>query len=135
MPVKIVDTIVLLYAAYRDWKTMQVKDWIPIAVILLALFEHLSVFPCQFAEAVLITAPFLYVAVKTNQLGGGDIKFIFANACMLGLQKTYAGLLIGFGMVAFLYQIKKMIGKNVNEHRKIPLLPYLVTGFLLEMFR
>ncbi|SES65198.1 prepilin peptidase [[Clostridium] polysaccharolyticum] len=119
--------MVLIYAAYKDIKTLQVKNWVHVSIVILALMGRFHIL-----EAFLITLPFLVLAVKTNSIGGGDIKFIFANTCLLGIEKMYEALLIGFGMLSFQYLIMKRNKKKMNK--KVPLLPYLVTGLLYEIF-
>lgn len=120
---------ILIYAAYKDMKTLKVEKWINIVIFILAL---LSSNWMHLIGALIITVPFLCIAVKTNHIGGGDIKFIFVNACMLGIERTYMALIIGFSILSFQYLILKLRKYIVNK-KKVPLLPYLVAGFLLCM--
>lgn len=122
----------ILYAAYKDYKTMRVQDWMNLLIIALAFVSIPHIFLFRIVCAGVLTTPILFVAVKTNKIGGGDVKFIFANGCMLGFKRAYAGLIIGLGIVSFQYLI---FGRRKKEkNRKIPLIPYLAAGFLLVSF-
>ena len=121
--------VILLYASYKDYKTYTVSRFTNMGILALALTD-LSGFPLHLAGAVVLTIPFLYLAVKTNQMGGGDIKFIFANGCFLGLNANYTGVCIGFFLVMLVGIVKKHC-RNYKEKKKIALVPYLVAGYLL----
>lgn len=124
---KLLYVLILIYATYKDIKILQVKKWVNVFIIILALIGKFHLL-----EAFIITLPFLIIAVKANAVGGGDIKFIFANACLLGIEKMYTALLIGFGILSFQYLIMKL--KNSKMNKKVPLIPYLVTGLLYVIF-
>lgn len=125
--------IIIVRAAYEDIKTMKVNKWTNIIVMSLALLYCKEKFIFYLIEAVIITVPFLVLAIKTNQFGGGDVKFIFANTCILGIEKMYAALIIAFSILSFQYLICRLIDKKRIRNKKVPLLPYLVTGFLFMM--
>lgn len=124
---KLLYILILIYATYQDIKILQVKKLVNVFIIILALMGKFYLL-----DAFVITLPFLIIAVKANVVGGGDIKFIFANACLLGIEKMYTALLIGFGILSFQYLIMKL--KNSKMNKKVPLLPYLVTGLLYVIF-
>lgn len=126
--------ITILVAAVYDYKTMQVKPWANIGIIALGLLENIWNIPLLLFEAIVIGLVFLCIAIKTDSIGGGDVKFIFANTLFLGFIKVYIGLLIGFGILSLQYLIRKIIFRKRYKKNKIPLLPYLVTGFLIVLF-
>ena len=70
--------VILLLAAYRDYKTYTVSRYTNLGIFLLSLMD-ITRFPLHLGGAFLITLPFLYIGVKKDQIGGGDIKFIFVN--------------------------------------------------------
>lgn len=121
----------LLYAAYKDYKTYTISNSLNMGILLLSLFD-IAKFPLHLLGAVIITVPFLYLGVKTNGLGGGDIKFIFANGCMLGGYANYTGVLIGFLLVSITILVRK-IRKTYEGTRKVAFAPYLVAGYLIVL--
>ena len=121
--------VILLLAAYRDYKTYTVSRYTNLGIFLLSLMD-ITRFPLHLGGAFLITLPFLYIGVKKDQIGGGDIKFIFVNGCFLGLEDNYTGIFIGFVLVAIVDRIRKLRRKS---NRKIALVPYLVAGYLVAM--
>jgi len=125
--ITIMYVVLLIYAAYVDVKTLKVKRWVNILILILSIFNIRT----NLIGAVIITAPFLIIAVWKNCFGGGDIKFIFVNACMLGFDETYVALIIAFAILSFQYLIVKR--KKDKGNNRVPLLPYLVTGFLLVL--
>lgn len=122
-------SLLLLYAAYMDYKKLEIRDSVNIGILALSLF-HMNQFHFYILGAFLIALPFLYLGIKTNGIGGGDIKFVFANGCFLGFGANYMGILIGFLFVMIATIIKKILGMY-QKGRKIPLAPYLVSGYLV----
>lgn len=125
--------VILLYASYKDYKTYTVSRFTNMGILALALTD-LSGFPLHLVGAVILTIPFLYLSVKTNQMGGGDIKFIFVNGCFLGLDANYSGIFIGFFLVMLAGIVKKHC-RSYKGKKKIALVPYLVAGYLLVIIR
>ena len=77
------------------------------------------------------TLPFFIVAlVKENSIGGGDIKYVAANTCFLGLEKGLMGRIAAL-MIAVVAQsiIYKIQNKKLKE--SFALAPYLSIGFFL----
>lgn len=125
--------LVLVCAVYQDIRKRQVSDYVHIAVLFLAAVLK-GVHWFMLLEGIALAVPVLVIAVRTDAIGGGDIKFIFANTWMLGISKTYAGMVIAFGILSFQYLLTKVIKKNSGiRNKEIPLLPYLVTGFLMAV--
>ena len=121
----------LLYAAYKDYKTYKIENFINLGILFLSVID-IRKFPFHLLGAVLFTVPFLYLGIKTDGLGGGDIKFIFANGCMIGLRKNYIAVLIGFIFVAVVGSIGNLYRKKGRQD-KIALAPYLVSGYLIVL--
>ncbi|BCN29529.1 prepilin peptidase [Anaeromicropila herbilytica] len=121
--------VILVYAAYQDSKTFKVSNQVHIVILILSLFSNGNLL-IRVLGALVITIPFLYIGIKTNQLGGGDIKFIFANGVFLGFCNNYIGIVIGLILVIILFFIRKC-KKLSNKQRMIPLIPYLVVGYFI----
>lgn len=121
----------LIYASITDIKSFIVKDRVHICIIILALLNFKSI-PLTLFGAVVLTLPFLYVGVKTNGIGGGDIKFIFANGLYLGFLENYVGIVIGLISVIVVYLFRK-IQHSTNKNRKIPLIPHLALGYFMVL--
>lgn len=118
----------LLYAAYTDNKKKEISDFVSLGILILSLSKTGILF--HLVGACLFTFPFLYLGIKTDGIGGGDIKFIFANGCYLGLRANYGGILLGFVFVLIRSALKKMKG-SYNRKEEIALAPYLGAGYLV----
>lgn len=123
--------LILLYAAYKDYREYIVENKVIEGILLLSVFD-ISRFPFSFLGALLLALPFLYLAVKTDQMGGGDIKFIFANGCFLGFVDNYLGILAGLMLVSALWGFRK-IRKKIKKEERIALVPYLVAGYYIVL--
>ena len=122
--------LLLLYTAYKDYKTFKINDSVNMGILFLSLLSDITGFPFKMLGAFLLTVPFLYLAVKTDGLGGGDIKFIFANGCMIGFCRSYRAVLIAFLLVTVVGTVTRTFGKATE---KTALAPYLVTGYFIAL--
>lgn len=125
---------ILIYASIIDYRTFTVRNRVHIIIMLLTLtkLKDSNIF-FMLLQGVMLTIPFLYLAIKTNQLGGGDIKFIFVNAMILGGIKSYYGIIIGLIICIGVWGVKKAL-RIKGKSNKIPLIPYLSMGYIIILF-
>lgn len=124
---------IMIYASITDYHRLIIPDKVNVIIMLLALVSNGGYkILWNLCGALFITIPFLLIAIKTNQLGGGDIKFIFVNSTFLGFTKGYVGITIGLFLVIIRYIYLK-IRKREDKNRRIPLAPYLSGGFIITI--
>ena len=121
--------LVLLYAAYYDYKHRIIPDKVHVIILLLGLID-ISVVD-SLLGLILVPLPVLIVAIMKGGVGGGDIKFIGAISFFLGfevgLYGSVLGLLIGI-VISVIYSLISSVKVN-----RFPLAPYLVLGYLTTM--
>lgn len=111
----------LTYGAYRDIRTREIPDAIPL-IILLTGFIGFS--PLNSVLGLLAAGlPFL-IAALAGGMGGGDLKLMAASGFALGL---WGGILqTVFGLtLALLFAV---ILKKTRRHDALPLAPFLGAG-------
>ncbi len=121
---------VLIYASIIDIRKLMVYDRVHLLIILFSILNQ--TFFNNIAGALILTIPFLMIAIKTNQIGGGDIKYIFTNSLFLGLQKSYGGILIGLACLLIYHYSKKIVSNEVRG-KQIALIPFLSLGFIISI--
>lgn len=121
----IVYPLLLVRAAYIDYKEYRIPNMICLSIVLLAcLCSDFSIFQSTYSVVVMILILILAKVVKMN-MGNGDRKYILANAFYLK-EDAILGLLIAFILVYVVAKVKKKSGES-----KIPFAPYLGVGFLM----
>ena len=75
-----------------------------------------------------VTLPILFYAIWKDQIGGGDVKFIFANAIYWGFEMSYAAIIVGL-IGVLVVMLPRRIGRKQQLHH-IPLVPFLSFGYL-----
>lgn len=117
-------SLILIYASYVDIKKQIVPSHIHILLLIVGLFNAslLSIF-----GAFIAFLPLFLVAIKTNGIGGGDVKLAgmcgFVLQGINGLIGIMLGVLTALVVVPSIRLIRK---KDINE--KFPLVPYLSFG-------
>ncbi|MBB5194596.1 prepilin peptidase [Anaerocolumna cellulosilytica] len=121
--------VTMIYASITDCRNRIVQDRVHVIILVLALLHDINV--RKVLGAFLLTTPFLVYAVMKNHMGGGDIKFIFANTVFLGLQRGYVGLILGF-LVVIIYSLccKLFFNKDIKI---IPLIPFITIGYIISL--
>lgn len=122
--------ITIIYASIIDIQKQIIYNRVYFALIILSLITYgVKGLLINLPGATLITIPILIIAIKTDMIGGGDIKFIFCNILYFGFRHGYAGTIVGFGFIILMYLIKWKSRKLTN--RSIPMVPYLSCGYIL----
>jgi leader peptidase (prepilin peptidase)/N-methyltransferase len=122
--------ITIVYASIIDIRKQIIYNGVYFALIILSFITYgVKGLLINLPGAALITIPILIIAIKTDMIGGGDIKFIFCNILYLGFRYGYAGTIAGLGFIILMYLIKWKSRKLTN--RSIPMVPYLSCGYIL----
>lgn len=112
--------VILLISSVLDIKKRVVSNKLCFIIALLSIMEQKPV--DYILSAFIITIPLLILAIKTDCMGGGDIKFIFCNTLYVGLTRSiYATILACVLIIITRFKYKKAI----------PMIPYLSVGYLL----
>lgn len=132
--------ILLFIAGIRDIQTKQIKNWIPIAIVisailyrLLGFVEKQSIFENGngWIGLLLGAAPFFFTAffLGTEKMGGGDVKFMAANGVFLG-ERILAASMIGMGLATIFLFFCILIKR---EKKGIALAPFLGIGCICSL--
>jgi leader peptidase (prepilin peptidase)/N-methyltransferase len=124
--------VVLFYSSITDLKYKIIKNRVHVIIIILGVIhsQGLANLLTLFVGSLVITIPFLVIAIKTNKFGGGDVKFIFANGIYLGFWNNYIGILLGLSLVIINHVLLRIRHKG-NKERQIPLAPFLSAGYFI----
>ncbi len=126
--------LILMYASVCDIQTHEVKDFVSVMIVLVALIGiKITDLPLMFIAGVFVfTLLFISAVVSGNRLGGADVKLSAACAFLLGLQKSIAGLVIGLFLAVICNLILSRKEKTMGK--AFPLVPYLSIGFTAMYF-
>ncbi len=119
----------LLAASAIDIRTRTIPDMIG---LLIAAISLIPPEPVRMA-GVLAALPLLIAGLSVGGIGGGDIKLTGACGMVLGLERTFMGLLAGL-ILMLAFHGMKMILKSSRKNGKeqaYPLVPFLTAGMLL----
>lgn len=122
--------VLLVYASVIDYRKCIIYDRTQLMLIILAILAcrcNGRIFLLNMFGAIFISLPFLTIALKTNQLGGGDVKFIFTNCLLLGFKGGYSGIVIGLSVIIVTYIVKWR--REDKGKKAIPMAPFLSVGF------
>lgn len=122
--------LILIYAAYYDYKNRIVLDRIHLMLIGASILANFSL-----AESIkgflLLPVPLIIPAfLNEHSMGGGDIKIVSAIGFFLGFEKGSIALLIAFSIVIIINML--MLKKGIKE--SFPLVPYLTIGCIITLF-
>lgn len=126
---------VLCLAAAFDIRTRMIPDWIHLLIVIVSLLPPGSVH----YTGVLAMLPLLFIGITYGGIGGGDIKLVGACGLVLGLTRTYIGLIMGLcfllvfhaGNMVFHKAMKKEIAAKEQAY---PLVPFLLSGMAASVW-
>ena len=130
----IIFCLILVFSSYSDIKTRQSDDYLAVMIMLTAFIGiKVSDIPVMLLSAVLITLPMLLIVAvcKGKTIGGADVKLSAACAFLLGVTKSFAGLIAGLTISII---VNLIIQTRKNKAEGFPLIPYLAAGFISAYF-
>ena len=121
--------MLLLVAAYRDIRTREVENYIPMMIAITALIGiTVTQLPLMLLGTLIVTLPQLIIAIfKPNSVGGADIKVSAACSFLLGFEEGILWVLLGLAIsLICTYIVSKIRTSNINS--ALTLVPYLSIG-------
>lgn len=121
---------ILIFASLYDLKQRIIPDSVHIAIIIVGLFN--ADLPNSILGLIIVPLPYLLAAIiRSNSMGGGDIKLMGALGFILGTASGYVAGCIGLSLAIF---YAKVVIKD--KYESIPLAPFLgIGGFLMLLIR
>ncbi len=126
---------VLIVIAFIDIDTMIIYD--RFHVILLALGAIvIALNPSSLKSGllgiVIVSVPYLILAIVTQGIGGGDVKLIASAGLMLGASNTVLAFVLST-LVGGVYGVILILGKKVSAKDAIPFGPFLCIGIYTSL--
>ncbi|NMA79998.1 MAG: prepilin peptidase [Clostridiales bacterium] len=123
---------ILIVISMIDLDTMLIPNRLVAAIFVLGIssiwvFPEVSIFS-RLIGSVIISVPFLLIAIFTGGMGGGDVKLMFAAGFLLGIKSIVIAALFGIVIAA----ICGIIIKIKTKKSKIPFGPYLSIGLAIS---
>jgi prepilin peptidase CpaA len=119
----------LVAAAVGDWRTRTIPNWLNGAIALGAIpfwwASGLSLWPdvaLQFGVALGVLA-FFFIAFQLGQMGGGDVKMLFALALWLPPMAVFQ-LIVIMAIAGGVLTIALLIPHRMLKHAGNPEIPY-----------
>lgn len=126
--------LILLFSSFSDIKIRESDDYLAVMIALTAFIGiTVSEIPGMLLSAVLITLPILLISIICNgkSIGGADVKLSAACAFLLGITKSFFGLITGLTLGII---VNLIIQTRKEKADGFPLIPYLAAGFMLAYF-
>jgi leader peptidase (prepilin peptidase)/N-methyltransferase len=125
-------TALLVAASVSDIRKQLIPDCVCIGIALTGLLTLMPEKLLGLVTAVLIFG----IALWLGGLDGGDIKYTAAVGLVLGLQKSMAGIILGFTFMLMFHAMYTLIQKarGGDVRKSYPLAPFLSLGFLTAYF-
>jgi leader peptidase (prepilin peptidase)/N-methyltransferase len=125
-------TALLIAASVCDTKKQLIPDCVCVGIALTGLMTFTPEKLLGLATAVLL----LGIALWLGGLDGGDIKYTAAVGLVLGVQKSMAGIILGFAAMLLFHAIYILIQKarRGDMRRSYPLAPFFSLGCLTAYF-
>ena len=122
----LLNTIVLIYGGYIDYKKREIPHLVPITLMVTGLFSPEKI-GFQLFQAGITLISFLVAArITKSGLPGGDFKLLCALTFSVGLVNM---LCIFF--LAYLFAIIENIARKETMKRHIPLCSYVAPAYIL----
>lgn len=127
--------MLLSWAAVLDIRKRMIPNWMTL------LLAGVSLIPSEpvYFSGMLAVLPFFVAGITLGGIGGGDIKLIAACGLVLGVDRTFAGVILGLCFLLIYHavrQCRKKIRKGIFESEKeqaYPLVPFLTFGMLFSI--
>ena len=116
---------ILIMAGTCDAATYEIPDFLHLLIVMVGLVEFQTL--PAFLGFVLVPLPFLIAAVKTDKIGGGDVKLMAASGFALGVTGGVWMMVWGLFM-GLLWNAAFR-----RETPSIPLAPFLAFGCFMAL--
>lgn len=117
---------ILMVAGVFDFVTYEIPDYLHLLVAMVGvIYIYL---PSAFLGFLIVPLPFLIAALKTDKIGGGDVKLMMASGFALGV--TSGIWMMIWGLAAALLWNRVFC----REQKRLPLAPFLAFGTFLTLF-
>jgi len=125
-------TALLIAASVCDARKQLIPDCVCVGIALTGLLTFSPEKLLGLATAVLLFG----IALWLGGLDGGDIKYTAAVGPVLGLQKSMAGIILGFATMLIFHAIYTLIQKmrGGDVRKSYPLAPFFSIGCLTAYF-
>lgn len=127
--------LVLSLAAVSDIRKRIIPDRISF------LIAGVSLIPTEpvYLTGLLVALPLLIAGITAGGVGGGDIKLTAACGLVLGIERTFAGLLMALSLLLLFHAARKCIRKIrkrncvAEKEQAYPLVPFLLVGMFFSI--
>ena len=124
---------VLILITFIDFDTLLIPDRFHVIIGGLAIINLIlnpTQLPSSLIGAIIISVPFLIIAMTTGGMGGGDIKLMFVAGLYLGWQATLVSFFIA-SISGGLYALYLILIKKQGRKAEMPFGPFLCIGILI----
>lgn len=125
-------SVLLTVAAYRDLKTREIPDWIP---ILLLCTAFIGIHPLDSCLGLVLTGlPYFLAAVLVRHgdgIGGGDWKLMSACGFILGVWGGILQSVISLTLAVVSGCAVAIVRKKSIKEIRLPLAPFFCAGGIL----
>jgi len=137
--------IILFFASLKDMHDRIIPDWMPFLIMLISMMPVGLPHPA----GILACLPLLIAGITVGGVGGGDIKIIAAIGTILGLKRTFIGLVAALITMLLFYLCmrlvsfikrrlhtsgKKLISKDKRNHEALPMVPFIFVGMIISLY-
>ena len=137
--------IILFIASLKDMHDRIIPDWMPFLIMLISMIPVGLPHPA----GILACLPLLIAGVTVGGVGGGDIKIIAAIGTILGLTRTFIGLVVALILMLLFYlgsyvvreiwysfhisgkEMKSRRNKDKRNHEALPMVPFIFIGMII----
>ena len=133
--IALIFTSLLIVIAFIDIDTMLIYDkmhFFILALGLIRLMNDPSNLKNQILGALIVSLPYLILAILTQGIGGGDVKLSFSVGFFLGVPNVIVGFILAI-LLGGLHGIYLLKHKGLDLKTAIPFGPYLCIGFFTAL--
>ena len=123
-------TSVLIVISFIDIDTMIIYDRFHFMILALGLIQiqinHTTI-ESSLIGMVIISIPYLILAITTQSIGGGDVKLTASSGFLLNPKNTVLAFILST-LIGGIYGILLIVFKNAKHQDAIPFGPFLCIG-------
>lgn len=115
----------LIVAGVWDATTYEIPNFLHFLIAMVGLIDF-QLIPALLGF-IMVPLPFLIAAIKTNKIGGGDVKLMAVCGFVLGVTDGIWMMILGLFMALLWNTVFK------RGEKSVPLVPYLAFGCFMVM--